>query len=554
MSSSGGRPPRRMLPSVTDVVNELARSVQADPAVLFKVSRQVVAEELGRVKQGFESASIEILAKRARRLLDPATAGEAPPPPPPVQPNLFNAPEPPPPVPEPSRPPVAATSPAASATPPPPASSEEPFAASSEMDLGWEKDFPIQADDAPFRSAILPIPRSRMPAGIAPPDATAPEAAPAVAPPAAPAAPVPSVALPEPAPPAAEFELAEEPEREKAAPPAPPAALEAPNPEAAALPSPSALKPDSASFLRSPAPAVPSAPPPMRSDERPAFVRSDTRPAFEPPPSPDARQPIRPPEEAGRRAPGRISTREWKALGDIGVAATERLADPAPRAASVREASPAAPAPPLKPPSSRGRLIAALAALLIAAGLAYFFRDVLFGRPATKPENPVAAQPPRPTPAPPTPVPATPTPAPVAAVTRPGPASKAATKMETKVETRATAAPAAAPVAARPLASASGWSKGSLIVSKEWAGKAAIWVIHFSSHKDRVGAEKEAARLAAALGKTGHAIEVDLGEKGIWYRVLIGDFTTQDDARAYHTELEVKNTPNLGFVYQLRGE
>ena len=65
-----GTPKRRMLPAVTDVVRELARTVSADPAVLFKAARSVVADELGKVKQGFESAPLDVLVRRARRQLE----------------------------------------------------------------------------------------------------------------------------------------------------------------------------------------------------------------------------------------------------------------------------------------------------------------------------------------------------------------------------------------------------------------------------------------------------------------------------------------------------
>ena len=61
---------KRMLPSVTDVVRELAKAVSADPAVLFKAARSVVAEELAKVKQGFEAAPLDVLVKRARLQLE----------------------------------------------------------------------------------------------------------------------------------------------------------------------------------------------------------------------------------------------------------------------------------------------------------------------------------------------------------------------------------------------------------------------------------------------------------------------------------------------------
>ena len=60
---------RRILSSVSEVATELARTVSAEPAELYRVAREVVAEELGRVKQGFESAPLETLVLRAKRRL-----------------------------------------------------------------------------------------------------------------------------------------------------------------------------------------------------------------------------------------------------------------------------------------------------------------------------------------------------------------------------------------------------------------------------------------------------------------------------------------------------
>jgi hypothetical protein len=456
-----------MLPSVTDVVNELSRVVQEDPAVLFKVSRQVVAEELGRVKQGFESASIEVLAKRARRLLDPALGGtqsSAP-----VQSSLFGAPEPASVPPAPPGEPAPPSRPAAPGPTAPAVSSDEPFAAPSELELGWEKDMPIH--DAPPES-----------------------------------------------------ELANQPEPPKPAAPAPPKAPIAPMVPPKAVAPPPAPRLDPASFLRAPAPVVPSAPPPVLSGSRAAIERSDTRPGFEPPPVADERQPIQPPEDATRGSSSpRITTREWREPGETGVA-TEGLPERTPKTASAPEPEPAGLPPQAGRKAVSGWLIAVAAVLVVAAGLAYLLKDMLFVQPVPGPANVVTR--PGPAPAPPTPVPATPT----------------------------LASSAASPVPAKRLAPSSGKTKGALIVSREWAGRPAIWVIHFTSHKDRAGAEKEAARLATSLGKAGHAIEVDLGEKGIWYRVLIGDFATREEARAYRAELEAKKTSDLGFVYQLRSE
>jgi cell division protein FtsN len=113
------------------------------------------------------------------------------------------------------------------------------------------------------------------------------------------------------------------------------------------------------------------------------------------------------------------------------------------------------------------------------------------------------------------------------------------------------AAAAKAPAAASVPSAAKG--KAAPLVTPDWAGKPVVYVVHFSSHKDRPSAEKEAKRLAAELGRPGRAVEVDLGNRGIWYRAVVGEFATVEDARAYRAELEAKKTPGLGFVYEMRG-
>ena len=95
--------------------------------------------------------------------------------------------------------------------------------------------------------------------------------------------------------------------------------------------------------------------------------------------------------------------------------------------------------------------------------------------------------------------------------------------------------------------------KAAVLLTPDWAGKPTVYVIHFSSTKDRESAAKEAQKLGAQLGTTARAVEVDLGEKGVWYRVVVGDFPDVDAARAYRAQLEEKKTPGMGFVYEMRG-
>jgi hypothetical protein len=90
--------------------------------------------------------------------------------------------------------------------------------------------------------------------------------------------------------------------------------------------------------------------------------------------------------------------------------------------------------------------------------------------------------------------------------------------------------------------------------SPDWKGKPPVYVVHFTSYHDRKPAELDAARLARDLGKPGHAIQVDLGAKGTYYRAVIGEFATVEEAKAFREQLAAQKTPNLGLVYYLVGD
>jgi cell division protein FtsN len=106
---------------------------------------------------------------------------------------------------------------------------------------------------------------------------------------------------------------------------------------------------------------------------------------------------------------------------------------------------------------------------------------------------------------------------------------------------------------AKPAAATQKSGHVAAFTTRDWAGRAAVYILHFSSHQDRAAAASEAARLRAMFGKPTHAVEVDLGSKGIWYRVVVGEFRTADEARAFRAELAAKKTPGMGFVYEMRG-
>jgi hypothetical protein len=90
-------------------------------------------------------------------------------------------------------------------------------------------------------------------------------------------------------------------------------------------------------------------------------------------------------------------------------------------------------------------------------------------------------------------------------------------------------------------------------VTKDWAGRSPVFVVHFASHQERAAAVRDAAALATTLGRPARAVEVDLGAKGIWFRVVVGEFPTAEEARTFRAALAAKKTPGMGFVYEMRG-
>jgi hypothetical protein len=526
-----GTPKRRKLPAVTDVVRELARTVSADPAVLFKAARSVVADELAKVKQGFESAPLDVLVRRARRQLEQegvaAPAADEP-----EEPKSVSIPAPP-------------LKPKRPASP----SADDPFQGAGAADLEWEKDLNFQPDDAPFRSAILPLPpRSRV-QGIAQPEKTA---VPAPAPASAPAAPSLSrlpapdrVVAPEgfalersgaaarPKAPADDLPLFSSPTLELSSPlaPAPPPRAPEPAPEAPALPEfPAFTPPEPPSPPRVEEPDFARPDPWAAPQDEPVFEAAGGRldapvPRFETPapavaiPAPWAEPPVR------RLDPPVKSMSEMPPLTNLVGDVTEPV-EPAMEEFAFK----AAEAAPAKKSGKTGWIVAIAVVFAVAGGLYWAVRTFLSGDVVKKVEAPAPApkkvESPAPAPAP--------APAPVAAPAQ-APAAKPAP---------AVAAKPAAPVPK---------GKAAPLVTPDWAGKPAVYVVHFSSHKDRPSAENEAKRLAAELGKPGRAVEVDLGNKGVWYRVVIGEFAAVEEARAYRADLEAKKTPGLGFVYEMRG-
>ena len=110
-----------------------------------------------------------------------------------------------------------------------------------------------------------------------------------------------------------------------------------------------------------------------------------------------------------------------------------------------------------------------------------------------------------------------------------------------------------APVPPAPAALAGRQSRDGLVVTKDRAGQPQVFSIHFTSYKDRASAERDLKRIQGLVGREGYVAEVDLGEKGVWQRVMIGTFATAPDAKAVREELLAKGTRDMGWVYRVVG-
>jgi hypothetical protein len=445
-----------MLPSVTDVVRELAKTVSADPAVLFKAARSVVAEELSKVKQGLEAAPLGILVKRARLQLE--REGEAKPISDAALPVVPPFPAPP----VPSQAPPDVSSPPSKPTPP-----VEPFQeARLRTEPDWESEDLLSPEEAPFRSAMISIPRAgRVPVEI-------------------------SVPVPEMPPPA-----------------------QVPEPVMPLIPPPEPEVPEPSPDFFLPSDGVPKAP------AEPFLLRSQGRSER------SLRAPTPPP---ARDEPGSKAMPEMPPLREMFPDNPEPAVDELPVKAK-------GPAPKPARSSRGGWLVAIVLVIVIGAGLAWTVREYVFKNEIVKPVAPVARK--KPDTAPPVSAVPAPVPTPV----------PAASEKPAATPARPTAGPVKQASAPAPR------GRAAVLLTPDWAGKPVVYVIHFSSHKDRESAAKEARKLGAALGAPARAVEVDLGEKGVWYRVVLGEFADVETARAFRADLEAKRTPGMGFVYEMRG-
>ncbi|MFN7985964.1 MAG: SPOR domain-containing protein [Thermoanaerobaculia bacterium] len=537
---------RRMLPSVSEVLKELTARAPIEPDVAFRVAREVCAEELKRIRDaGGDSVPLEELVQRAlvRAQGGPPRVPFAPPPREQVPLAAPPAPEPiPEPEPEPEPKPVRRYEPVwepapaedaaplfetPSEAPPVERGAEDPFSETTgAMDLRWEPEGRepfAEANAAPAaglaEQATEIMPTSELPdtsgGGFLPPAA---EAATLVF---EPSAPVP-------------FALPAEDDALVPAEPRIPPLVDL----RAAMGTEAGPGDETLSRLSREAEAI---------DLHAVF------PAAPPSPAPYPLSPEGARPERVEAAPAPFEDDEDTVLT-------------VPRGGRGKGAA-----------SRAGRVVAIVAGLAALAGLGYLLVGLWLERDATPP--PVAVARPRPAASPAakppavgaeaTPAPeAVPSPAVVTAATEaPRPAPVVAAPPPTAAPVAAAPKPTAAPVAIAPppapvstappaptvVTAAVPRSRDGLVVTKDRAGQPQVFSIHFTSYKDRPSAERDLKRVSAMVGREGYVAEVDLGEKGIWQRVMIGTFATAEEAKAVRAELAEKGTRDMGWVYRVVG-
>ncbi len=111
------------------------------------------------------------------------------------------------------------------------------------------------------------------------------------------------------------------------------------------------------------------------------------------------------------------------------------------------------------------------------------------------------------------------------------------------------AAPVPAPVPVERPARPKQGRAGSF-VTPDWSGEP-VYVIHFSSFLDKKRAEREALRISKETKLPARAVQVDLGGKGIWYRVVAGEFRTAEKALAFRNEVRGTKFPDVGPVFRM---
>jgi len=89
----------------------------------------------------------------------------------------------------------------------------------------------------------------------------------------------------------------------------------------------------------------------------------------------------------------------------------------------------------------------------------------------------------------------------------------------------------------------------ALLATPDWTGEP-VYVIQFASSKDRPSARRYAAEVAKETGLPAREVAVDLGEKGTWYRTVVGEFRTAEEALGVRA-LFLAEKRNIGFVFRM---
>jgi hypothetical protein len=74
--------------------------------------------------------------------------------------------------------------------------------------------------------------------------------------------------------------------------------------------------------------------------------------------------------------------------------------------------------------------------------------------------------------------------------------------------------------------------------------------VQFSAHRDRAEAVSEAERLGATLGRPMRVVAADLGARGLYHRVLVGEFPTAAAAQRFRAEARARGT-DVGPVHRI---
>jgi hypothetical protein len=90
-----------------------------------------------------------------------------------------------------------------------------------------------------------------------------------------------------------------------------------------------------------------------------------------------------------------------------------------------------------------------------------------------------------------------------------------------------------------------------VFATPEWTGPEPVFSVHLSSYRERLKADRDALAFRERLGQPSHVFEVDLGPKGVWYRVLVGEFRTAAEALAFRDGLPEKGVRETAIVFRV---